>query len=256
MGMPFLSARWQNLLLVTWAVPPALLERRLPPGLKLDLRGDTAFVSLVAFDFLDTRVLGIPWPGFRNFPEVNLRFYVRHGEQRGVMFVREFVPSRLVCLIARALYNEPYYSPARMSRKKGVSGGLIQFEHRLRHDGMEHRLRIHAERGTMLPSPDSLEHFLKEHQWGFGVSRSGGLLRYEVQHPQWRIHPVVDHQLSFDFARLYGPEFAILDTTPPISCILAVGSPVTVYLGRGLDAAGMPGRGVRRRSPLPASRES
>ncbi|KPV43387.1 hypothetical protein SE17_44325, partial [Kouleothrix aurantiaca] len=66
MPLPFLSARWSNLFLLTYAVPPELLEHRLAPGLTLDTRDGQAFVSLVAFDFLDTRVLGVPWPGFRN----------------------------------------------------------------------------------------------------------------------------------------------------------------------------------------------
>src|SRR5215831_17753645 len=100
MAFPFLTARWSNLFLATYAVPPSLLWKRLPPGLELDMRDGQAFVSLVAFDFHDTRVLGIPWPGYRNFPELNLRFYVRHGADRGVMFVREFVAQRLVAWVA------------------------------------------------------------------------------------------------------------------------------------------------------------
>ena len=47
MPRPFLTARWENLFLASYAVPPALLERRLPPGLALDLRDGQAFVSLV-----------------------------------------------------------------------------------------------------------------------------------------------------------------------------------------------------------------
>src|SRR5262245_66568512 len=83
---PFLTARWQNLFLATYAVPPALLEPRLPPGLALDLRDGHAFVSLVAFEFLDTHVWGIGWPGCRNFTELNLRYYVQFGRERGVVF--------------------------------------------------------------------------------------------------------------------------------------------------------------------------
>src|SRR6267142_673691 len=108
MPRPFLTARWTNLFLASYAVSPELLAKRLPPGLELDTRDAQTFVSLVAFEFLDTRVLGIPWPGYRNFPELNLRFYVRHGGERGVIFVREFVSSRLIAGIANALYNEQY----------------------------------------------------------------------------------------------------------------------------------------------------
>src|SRR5262249_30027230 len=108
MSKPFLTAKWHNLFLATYAVPPSLLEPRLPPGLALDLRDGDAFVSLVAFESLRTLVLGVGWPGYRDFGELNLRFYVRHGEERGVVFLREFVPQRLVAWIARWLYNEPY----------------------------------------------------------------------------------------------------------------------------------------------------
>src|SRR3954447_11228905 len=108
----FLTAHWKNVILLTYRVPAALLTPRLPPGCELDARPDdppgTAYVSLVAFDFTDTRVLGVAWPGYRSFPEIILRFCVRHGTSRGVCFIREFVPKRLVATMARRLYNEPY----------------------------------------------------------------------------------------------------------------------------------------------------
>src|SRR4051812_21154653 len=47
---PFLTARWSNLFLATYPVPDELLSPRLPPGLDLDRRDGSAFVSLVAFD--------------------------------------------------------------------------------------------------------------------------------------------------------------------------------------------------------------
>ncbi len=225
---PFLTARWKNLILLTWEVPPRLLEHRLPRGVELDLRDGKAFVSLVGFDFLDTRVLGVAWPGYRQFPEVNLRFYVRHGKQRGVMFIREFVPQLATVLIARAVYNEPY-ARADMNRRRRAVGDSLSLEHRLRVAGREHRFGVTAERRSSMPGEDSVEHFFKEHQWGFGRSRSGELIRYEVRHPWWRVHRVLSHELDVDFARLYGGEFGFLSEHAPFSCVLAVGSEVAVY---------------------------
>src|SRR6266699_1116460 len=131
---PFLPARWSNLAILTWEVPPALLEPHLPAGLELDRRDGAAFASLVAFDFLDTKVLGVPWPGFRNFPELNLRFYVRYGNQRGVVFVREFVPKRFVAWAARTLYNEPYRA-ARMTSLVNDVANRLTFELRVAYGG-------------------------------------------------------------------------------------------------------------------------
>src|SRR4051794_19642313 len=178
MPRPFLTAQWRNLFLATYAVPPSLLEKRLPPGLCLDTRDGQAFVSLVAFEFLDTRVLGVPWPGYRNFAELNLRFYVRHGGRRGVVFVREFVPRRLVAWLARLLYNEPYRAAPLTSRRTEEPTRLTM-EYRLRWRGREHVITATGGKPAVLPAETSDEHFFKEHHWGFGVTRRGRGLRYE-----------------------------------------------------------------------------
>src|SRR5438270_8112752 len=110
-------------------------------GLELDTRDGQAFVSLVAFDFLDARVFGIPWPGYRNFAELNLRFYVRQGEERGVVFLREFVPQRLVAFLARTFYNEPYVAAPLVSGLHEEADGLT-IEHRLRWAGRTHTIAV------------------------------------------------------------------------------------------------------------------
>ena len=45
---PFLTARWSNLAIVTWEVPPALLEPHLPAGLELDRRGGATLAKSLA----------------------------------------------------------------------------------------------------------------------------------------------------------------------------------------------------------------
>jgi len=223
----FLTAEWRHLCLFTYAVDPARLERHLPPGLELDTKDGKAFVSLVAFDFLHTRVLGVSWPGFRDFPEINLRFYVRQGETRGVAFIREYVPARLVALLARTLYNEPYRR-ARMASSLRESEHAIEVEHVLHVGGRAQRLRVLAHRTESVPGEHSTSHFFKEHSWGFGRSRQGALLRYEVRHPVWATYPVERFDLDWEFGAVYGPEWADLSQASPVSVILAKGSPIRV----------------------------
>ena len=228
MPRPFLTAKWHNLFLATYAVPPALLQPRLPAGLTLDLRDGSAFVSLVGFEFLDTRVLGVGWPGYRNFAELNLRFYVRLGDERGVVFVREFVPQRLIAWIARWLYNEPYLA-APITATKQVSDAEVKMHYCLRFAGREHHVQVTGSKPAVRPADDSLEHFFKEHKWGFGVTRSGRALRYEVEHPVWDCYPVREYTLDFDFAAVYGPEWGFLGREKPHSAVLAAGSGVKVF---------------------------
>ena len=99
--------------MLNYEVDARILGPLVPKGTVLDQWRGLVLVSLVGFRFLDTRLLGIPIVGHRDFDEVNLRFYVRRdlpgGEsKRAVVFVREFVPRAAIATIARLVYNEPY----------------------------------------------------------------------------------------------------------------------------------------------------
>ena len=87
----FLTAKWHDLIMANYEVSPKLLESRVPLGTTLDFHDRKCFVSLVAFMFLETRVLKIPVPFHVNFEEVNLRFYVLREmpeeTKRGVVFI-------------------------------------------------------------------------------------------------------------------------------------------------------------------------
>jgi hypothetical protein len=233
--MKFLSATWSNLVLATFETPEELLRPRLPRGLELDRRDGRCFVSLVAFDFLNTRVLRVPWPGYRHFPEINLRFYVRHGEQRGVVFVREFVPKRLIAFMARTLYNEPYLAtPMRSSVVE--SDADIRVEHQIEFASRTHRIVARGSKPAVTCSNDSVEHFFKEHEWGFGVV-GGHVQRYRVVHPIWETYPATDFEIDVDWAALYGSEWGFLRNTSPYSVVLAIGSAIEVYTGTRIGAA-------------------
>ena len=64
---PFLTAEWRDLVMLNYEVDPAALRPLVPAGTELDEWGGTTYVSMVGFNFLDTRVLGIPIPFHRNF---------------------------------------------------------------------------------------------------------------------------------------------------------------------------------------------
>ncbi len=228
MSRPFLTARWSNLILANYATPRELLEPSLPGGLRLDERHGKTWCSIVAFDFLDTRVLGVPWPGFRNFPEMNLRFYVTDGKRRGVCFVREIVPQAFVCFVARLFYNEPY-SPAAMRSRQSRTNGKITAKYDTWWKGNRQTVAAEAKNKSFRPDADTDAHFFKEHQWGFGTGPSGKTLLYEVRHPHWDVYPVTNTRIDIDWASLYGPHWSIMQDRKPDSVIWAAGSAVEVY---------------------------
>ena len=80
----FLTAEWNNLLMLNYAVDAALLERFVPAGTTLELysKGRT-YLSLVGFEFNRSRILGFAVPFHQEFEEVNLRYYVRRSSKEG-----------------------------------------------------------------------------------------------------------------------------------------------------------------------------
>lgn len=239
MPQRFLTADWRTLIMLNYEVDPAILEPRVPRGVELDLFQDRAYVSMVGFLFLDTRVVGLPVPRHRDFEEVNLRFYVRReapdGIRRGVVFVKEIVPRHAIAWVARVLYEEPYVAlPMRHERRLPADGGdgLASYSWRLGRDWCRLAARFEGEPSPL--SPGSEEEFITEHYWGYTRRSRGRTDEYRVEHPPWRVWKALDPVLEADAGRLYGPEFVPSLAAPPASAFVAEGSAVAVYRGDSL----------------------
>lgn len=233
----FLSAEWRWLAMLSWRVDPALLAPLVPAGTTLDVWQGRTFVSLVAFLFRDTRVLGVPIPLHRHFEEMNLRFYVRRvtdGEvRRGVTFIREVVPRRAIATVARLAYDEPYVAlPMRHRIDRAPAGDAeaparVEYGWRLR--GVWGRLAVTPRGEPSLAAAGSEEEFITEHYWGYTRQRDGGTVEYQVRHPRWDVWQVSDARVDADLESLYGPGLAAVLRGAPSSVFLARGSPVTVH---------------------------
>jgi len=57
--MSFLKAEWRKLVIANYSVDQSLLLPYLPYKTELDLWQNTAYVSLVAFKFVNTKMLGL-----------------------------------------------------------------------------------------------------------------------------------------------------------------------------------------------------
>ncbi|MBP6722719.1 MAG: DUF2071 domain-containing protein [Bacteroidia bacterium] len=225
----FLSAEWHNLINLTYRVPAEKLEPLLPKGVELDLYEGHAHLSLVAFDFINTRVKGMKIPFHVDFPEINLRYYVRAGRHRGVVFVKELVPKHCIAFVAKRFYNEPYESQPMESGHETDGDGKLKSHHSLWVDSQEHTIDTVASAETQIPGSDTAAHFFKEHDLGFGINKNGETLCYEVSHPVWETRELLDVKLNFDFAKVYGEEWAFLNGLEPQFPLFAVGSAIKVY---------------------------
>jgi uncharacterized protein YqjF (DUF2071 family) len=230
----FMTTEWRALLGVTYPADEALLEPHLPPGCEIDQLEGSARVSIVAFQFRRTRVAGVAIPWHVNFPEINLRFYVRIGEQRAVVFIREFVSRPAVTLTASLFYNEPYRT---IRMKDWLIAPTVWNDSRLgvRHrfgPGLRNRLEAWADPVAERPLPDSPAYWLTHHELGVGRGHDGRVSRYRVEHDVWALHPIRDLRVEIDFAALYGERWRYLAETEPSHVTLASGSRVQIYSPR------------------------
>jgi uncharacterized protein YqjF (DUF2071 family) len=228
--------------MLNYEVPAALLRPLVPAGTELDTLNGSALASIVGFRFLNTRVLGLAIPGHRDFDEVNLRFYVRRRDgagtwRRAVVFVRELVPRRVIALVARRVYNEPYIAVP-MRHELDVGGaehgitGQVAYSWRLA--ARWHRLEVRTRGVPRVPQPDTEASFIAEHYWGYTAQTDGGCKEYRVSHPAWRVWDANSARLDCDVRAVYGSGFAECLSARPRSAFLAEGSEVVVYRGRRL----------------------
>jgi len=215
--------------MLNYEVDPSLVAALVPRGTELDRWSGHCYVSIVAFEFLNTRLRGIPIPFYSNFSEVNLRFYVRREAgselRRGVVFVREIVPRRAVAMLARLLYNEPYIAlPMRSELRTDARLGA---SYAWRLAGRWHSLAAEAPPPRTRPPDGSLEQFIAEHYWGYTRQRDGTTLEYHVTHPPWSVTPAATYQVDADLVATYGSGVASA-LRQPASVLLADGSQVSV----------------------------
>ena len=94
-----------------------------------------------------------------------------------------------------------------------------------------HTLEIRGRRPPVEVGAESVEHFFKEHTWGFGSTPEGDRVTYQVEHPIWRVFEVEPGSLQLDwyFGELYGQPWQVLDGLEPSYVAFAEGSEIAVY---------------------------
>ncbi len=229
--MSFLQAEWRKLVMANYRVDPKILSKYIPPHTELDLWEGKCLISLVGFMFVNTRVLGLAIPLYRNFEEVNLRFYVRYFDsvewKRGVVFIKEFVPRHAITFIANSIYKEHYET------MKMLHYWVEESDHRIvQYKWGSHRLENNISVKASLEKEDIQEQseteFITEHYWGYTKNSEQTTYEYEVKHPRWKVYEVYNSEINVDFGSLYGEEFKELSTQTPDSVLLAEGSEISV----------------------------
>jgi uncharacterized protein len=186
-----MTQRWNDLLFAHWPIPASRIGALLPDWLEADTFQGSAWLGAVPFWLDRIKVRGVPAiPGLRNFPDLNLRTYVRdrYTGTPGIFFFSVDSNNLLAIAAAHFIYHLPYFLAemhleqrserefAFYSRRRFASDRVI-FKARYRGLGPSRRL-VEIRSG-------SFEHFMSERPCVFSTNRAGQPIRANLHHVPW-----------------------------------------------------------------------
>ena len=183
-----MGQRWNHLLFAHWPVAPDMVARHVPAALPLDTFDGQAWIAVTPFVLDNLRLRGLPSvPGVSEFPEINVRTYVRRDGKPGVFFFSLDAGSALAVASARRLYALPYhhadFSVAHAGtrtryacRRRGATPAV--FDATFEPTGPA----AHA-------APGSLEAWLTERYCLYAVDPARQIYRAEIHHVPWPLQP-------------------------------------------------------------------
>lgn len=240
MGPSFLGGEWRNLAILTWFTEPARVQPFVPAGVEIDAWDGLALVSVVGVTFLHLRVLGVPAPGLQAFAQVNVRFYVRRRvgseERHGVRFLAQMAPSRILSAGAQLTLHEPFLACDTRVDDVRMPLGRRSVEYGWRAEDWHHVRVVVDPPPRMEQGAGSLETFVLQRGWGYTPQPDGSTLEYRVEHPAWRVWPVLEVDLGARWAPPVLPQdVAALLARPPAFALFAEGSPARIHRPTRLD---------------------
>ena len=180
-----MTQTWHDLLFAHWPVDAGVLRDVVPSEFSVDLFDGNAWLGIVAFHMTNVAPRGVPsLPWISEFPELNVRTYVRVGDKPGIYFFSLDAGSALAVQAATLLLNLPYFV-AEMSVRR--NNDTIEY------DSQRGDLSVAATfsasyrpvGGVFQAISGSLEHFLAERYCLYNRDHQGAPYRLEIHHPPW-----------------------------------------------------------------------
>ena len=173
--------RWEELLFLHWPVRAELIRPLIPDLLEVDTFDGWCWIGIVPFRMSGVRPRYIPFA--IDFPELNVRTYVKLGDRRGVWFFSLDAANWLAVRAARLL-GLPYYF-AHMTL--GSENESIRYEAiRLQKSPSAEFNAVYRPTGSVYHAvPDTLDHWLTERYCLYSALRPNHVVYGEIHHRRW-----------------------------------------------------------------------
>ena len=214
---PMLAEDWRTFTAIHWSFPAEAIRPHVDPRLELDLFEGEAWVSMTPFVVERFRIPPLPpVPKYSEYPETNLRTYVRGPDGRdGLWFFSLDVPRWSVVAGANLVYGVPFVHADMSVDRDGVP---IRYRSD-RGDGVA-RVEVDVRPGTGREQ-DERDVFLMG-RWIAYSDLYGKLAATKVEHPPWSLRDAVIEHLEETVTEVAGLP------TPP--------TPAVVHYSDGVEA--------------------
>ena len=179
-----MTQTWHDLLFAHWPVDAEALRERVPAEFDLDLFEGTAWLAIVPFHMTNVAPRGVPsLPWISEFPELNVRTYVRVDDKPGIYFFSLDAGSTLAVQAARSLLNLPYYSATMRVTPKAPN---IDYDSRRDASTLASLSGSYRPVGAAFEAIEgSLEYFLTERYCLYNLDHRDRPYRLDIHHPPW-----------------------------------------------------------------------
>jgi uncharacterized protein len=183
-----MTQTWHDLLFAHWPVDLGQLRKLVPSEFPIDVFDGQAWIGIVPFHMTNVAPRGVPsLPWVSEFPELNVRTYVRVGDRPGIYFFSLDAASALAVHAARALLNLPYHS-ATMTVSQTMTG--VEYRSSRKSEPSAKFSGTYGPTGpAFVASRASLEYFLTERYCLYHLHHHGAPYRLEIHHPPWPLQP-------------------------------------------------------------------
>ena len=178
---------WYDLLFMHWQVPESLIRPLLPTGMEIDRFDGHAWIGVIPFHMTGVRPRLLPRFMASNFPEVNVRTYVRYGGKPGVWFFSLDAANRMAVWTARRCFHLPYRFAAMATSN---SGEVVNYRsRRIGNPEVQLVCRYRPAGPPARSVPGKLDSWLTERYCLFAVNGAGRIFRGDIHHAPWLLQP-------------------------------------------------------------------
>lgn len=222
----FMTCHWEDIIISTFEVDKAILEKYLPNNTELDLFNGKALMSIVAFTFSKVKFFEIKIPFHQKFGQINFRFYAKSkiDGTKGVVFIKEFAPKPIIALTANIFYNEPYFTKnIRFNISTKSDEKTIKYAYK----DMSVKAKVKTASKPLIKN--SLEEFVVDKYVAFVKSNTSKTLQYRIHHKPWKLYEFIHTEINENLISLLPKHFK---SAKLIKTYIVDGSFVSVEKGK------------------------